>query len=154
MKRCRNGVRKLGPDELPSEAFLATFKEAGIVVLGLLKEQRERAKLKPGNGAPAIDDATFEKQLGELVRQTIVTMPKRELDELMRLRAIDVSAGDAQVTQAHDLRPVEQVEQVHQPTSSGPEQSGKANADSSAIVAPEDASTTPVDFLSELEKKP
>lgn len=56
-------------------------------VLDMLKEQRERAKLKPGKGAPIISDEEYATALRELVAEQVRTLPENELHELLAARA-------------------------------------------------------------------
>ncbi len=56
-------------------------------VLRLLAEQRERAKLKPGKGAPIISDEDYAVALRELVAEQVRTLPESELHELLAARA-------------------------------------------------------------------
>lgn len=79
--------------ELPDEAFLESFRVYGQVVSSLLKEQRERAKMTPKNGGHPVDEATFDAQMKELARATVLELPQGELDELLMLRRLDVTPG-------------------------------------------------------------
>lgn len=79
---------------LPDRDFRETFEQYSKVVLGLLKEQRERAKLIGKQGAPPVSDDVFDAQLGELARAAVLEMPKAELELLIRQRAIDVPVGE------------------------------------------------------------
>lgn len=62
-------------------------------VVDLLREQRERAKLKPL--APVLSDAEFETELRELALETLRTLPQEEFERLALARgAIDATAVD------------------------------------------------------------
>lgn len=56
------------------------------VVVALLKEQRERAKLVPKNGATPVSDEVFEAQLKELAIKALDEMPRSELEKLLAER--------------------------------------------------------------------
>ncbi len=75
------------PVIFPDQAQLMCIAEYNKGVLGLLKEQRERAKMGPKNGGPAISDEDFEKGLAELVAHAVRTMPETQLRELLADRA-------------------------------------------------------------------
>jgi hypothetical protein len=79
------------PDKDVREAFDVYSK----TILGLLKEQTARAKLKPGNGAPPVDDATFQRELAALAKEAVLSMPRSELEALLKQRPIDVEAPSA-----------------------------------------------------------
>lgn len=79
---------------IPGKDWTELFRWYSSSTLGLLKEQRERAKLGAGKGAPPVDDATFDAQITELVRAAVLEMPKAELEALLRMRAIDVPVGE------------------------------------------------------------
>lgn len=72
---------------LPDQGTLAVIAEYNKGILGLLKEQRERAKMGPKNGGPALSDEDFEKGLQDLVAHAVRTMPETQLRELLQERA-------------------------------------------------------------------
>ena len=53
-----------------------------------LREQRERAKMTPGKGAPAMDDATFAKKMRDLAQKAILEMSRNELAEVVSWRGL------------------------------------------------------------------
>ena len=81
---------------LPDADFRENWRWYQATILGLLKEQRERAKLTPKNGAPALSDEEYEAALREMIAETIRTMPAAELETLLEARKkpaiVDVSA--------------------------------------------------------------
>lgn len=80
---------------LPGEDWRETFRWYQSAVLGLLKEQRERAKLVKGAGAPPLNDDEYAAELELIEQQAVLEMPKERLEELLRRRgAIDVAVGD------------------------------------------------------------
>ncbi len=74
---------------IPDKEFRENAEWYSKSILGLLKEQRERAKLTPNNGGAPIDDETFELELADLARQTIREMPEAELAKLLAERVPD-----------------------------------------------------------------
>jgi hypothetical protein len=90
---------------LPGEDWRELFRWYQTATLGMLKEQRERAKLQAGKHKLPVDDATFDAQLHELARMAVLEMPKAELEALIRARAIDVAVPDASpITDTEDPR--------------------------------------------------
>lgn len=92
---------------IPDQEWRESAEWVSKTLLGLLKEQRERAKLRPGGGAAAVDDATFDAELKELARAAIAEMSDDELRLALAARtAIDVVLVDAEpvgvVTSPHD----------------------------------------------------
>lgn len=83
---------------LPDSDWRESYKLYGASLLGLLKEQRERAKLGAKTGAPPLTDEEYESSLRELVADTLRKMPQGELDELLAARKrVDV-IDQAEVT--------------------------------------------------------
>lgn len=80
---------------LPGEDWRELFRWYQSATLGLLKEQRERAKLGAGKGAPPVSDEVFEAEIRELAQAAVLEMPKAELEALLRMRAIDVPVHEA-----------------------------------------------------------
>lgn len=74
------------PEVMPDADVRFTFDMYTKAVLGLLKEQRERAKLAMSSDAPVISDLEFEKQLRELAKRTIAEMPEAELQAMLEER--------------------------------------------------------------------
>ncbi len=72
---------------LPDGEFRETWRWYQATILGLLKEQRERARLAPGKGAPIISDEDYAVALRELVAEQVRTLPENELHELLAARA-------------------------------------------------------------------
>jgi len=56
----------------------------------MLREQRERLKLQPAGGAPALTEAEYRAELEAMVRESVRTMPRAELDALLAERTGDV----------------------------------------------------------------
>lgn len=82
----------------PDQGQLMCIAEYNRGVLGLLREQRERAKMGAKTGAPPLDDEAFEKGVQELVAHAVRTMPEAQLRELLQDRArmgapLDVEVG-------------------------------------------------------------
>lgn len=75
---------------LPDEDFRRSWDLYERTIRCLLIEQRQRAILAPGKGGPPISDEEYERQLSKLARSTLLEMPKSELLDLLRERAIDV----------------------------------------------------------------
>lgn len=71
---------------LPDRDTRETFRIYAQTVLDLLKEQRERAKMAQGSGAPAISDADFEHGLRNLVEEQLKTMDLAELESIIAKR--------------------------------------------------------------------
>lgn len=72
---------------IPDQDFRETYRWYSSSVTNLLREQRERAKMGPKNGGPALSDEDFEKGLQDLVAHAIRTMPETQLRELLQERA-------------------------------------------------------------------
>lgn len=71
---------------IPDEAFRESYKLYSSTILGLLREQRERAKLTPKNGAPVITDEEYAAELRVLVAESVRSMPEDELRALLEAR--------------------------------------------------------------------
>lgn len=71
---------------LPDEMFRESYKLYASTLLGLLREQRERAKLTSKNGALPISDEDYQAGIRELVAESIRSMPEAELRELLAAR--------------------------------------------------------------------
>jgi hypothetical protein len=71
---------------LPDETLIASWNVWQSGILGLLKEQRERAKLTPKNGAAVLTDEEYQEALSDLVRQSLAAMPDDELEQLLAMR--------------------------------------------------------------------
>ncbi len=71
---------------LPDSEFRETWRWYQNALLGLLKEQRERAKLTPKNGAPALTDEEYEAAHREMVAESIRTMSDGELEAMLMER--------------------------------------------------------------------
>jgi hypothetical protein len=67
---------------LPSAEWIETFRYYQAAVLGLLKEQRERAKLKAGED---ITDAELQKQFREELAKALETFSPKEREYAMEL---------------------------------------------------------------------
>lgn len=79
---------------VPDKDWLENAEWYSKTMLGLLKEQRERARLAPKDGALAIDDATLEAELDALTIERIKTMPEEEFRKLLAERAIEVQPAE------------------------------------------------------------
>lgn len=76
---------------MPDKDWRETYDLYTKSVLGMLKEQRERAKLvAAGKGGLPLTDAEADAELAELVRDSIRSMPPDELRALLAERVIDV----------------------------------------------------------------
>jgi hypothetical protein len=73
---------KTNPKVLPTEEWIETFRYYQAAVLGLLKEQRERAKLKAGED---ITDAELQKQFREELAKALETFSPKEREYAMEL---------------------------------------------------------------------
>lgn len=82
---------KVGSGSLPDEDARESIKLYTQGMLGLLKEQRERAKLTPKTGAVILDEATFEAELRTLVATTIRSMPDAELRAMLQEREVQAT---------------------------------------------------------------
>ena len=71
---------------LPDGEFRENWRWYQTTILGLLKEQRERAKLTPKNGAPILTDEEYQAELRVLVAESVRSMPEDELRELLAAR--------------------------------------------------------------------
>lgn len=71
---------------LPDETLIASWNVWQSGTLGLLKEQRERAKLTPKNGAALLTDEEYQATLADLVRHSLQSMPDDELEQLLAMR--------------------------------------------------------------------
>lgn len=87
---------------IPDKDWLETADWYQKSMLGLLKEQRERAKMADGKGGLPIDDATFEAELAELAKQAVREMSTEELQRLLAERTVVHAAVVEQV----DTQPV------------------------------------------------
>ena len=86
---------------LPGEDFRESYRFYTTSVLGMLKEQRERAKLVKGAGAPPLNDDEYNAELELIEEQAVMEMSKERLEELLRKRG----AIDAQATEAGAIDP-------------------------------------------------
>lgn len=84
------------PIVFPGDAELACMVEYNKGILGLLKEQRERAKLGSKSGAPPVSDEEFERGVAEIVAASIRTMPEERLRELLQERARSSTSIDVE----------------------------------------------------------
>lgn len=76
---------------IPDHEFVQSADWCTRTMLGLLKEQRERAKFAVGTkGALPIDDETLEAELAELARTHVLELSDAELAKLIAERAIEV----------------------------------------------------------------
>ena len=73
-----------------SVSWLELAKWYGKTVTDMLREQRERLKLQPAGGAPALTEAEYRAELEAMVRESVRTMPRAELDALLAERTGDV----------------------------------------------------------------
>jgi hypothetical protein len=138
-------LRKFPEDAMPDEDWRENFRMYTVAVATLLKEQRERAKMVPGCGAPAMDDEAFDVEIRELARQAVFEMPKAELEVLIRKRAIDIS-GEPTILSAN---PPEA--KGYQPVQSGSSDGRQVRAEPGCILDESDAhrlSTEESDILS------
>ena len=88
---------------MPDRDWLETFDLYTRAVMGWAKEQRERAKLTPGKGGLALSDAEYETELAELAKETVLAMPRAELETLLAQRgAINIEPGPAEPPKAED----------------------------------------------------
>lgn len=71
---------------LPDGEFRENWRWYQTSILGLLKEQRERAKLTPKNGGAVLSDDEYQEALADLVRQSLAAMPDDELEQLLATR--------------------------------------------------------------------
>jgi hypothetical protein len=93
----------IGPDGgqimqpvMPDRDWRETYDLYQRSVLGMLKEQRERAKLVgAGKGGLPLSDAEADAELAELVKASIREMPAEELQALLAERVIDVAPAPA-----------------------------------------------------------
>lgn len=71
---------------IPDKDWLETADWYQKTMLGLLREQRERAKMAPGKGGLPVDDETFELELAQLAQDAVRAMPVEELQKLLAER--------------------------------------------------------------------
>jgi hypothetical protein len=74
------------PDDPPAGWVLWAADYEQRFVFSALKEQRERAKLTPKNGAALLSDEEYEAALGDLVRASLDKMSEAELEQLLAER--------------------------------------------------------------------
>lgn len=86
-KRLNYRMRLQGAHELPDQEWRETYELYAKIVLGLLREQRERAKLSPATGAPALSDEEFSRELAEFRRETVHSLSDEEIRAEVARRA-------------------------------------------------------------------
>lgn len=87
-KRLAYQIDRLDESLVPDQDWTRCLDSYGRIVLSLLREQRERAKLGATTGAPVIDDETFEEELKNLALTAIKQMPQAKLKELLAQRPV------------------------------------------------------------------
>jgi hypothetical protein len=85
-KRLMYRHRRMLADAVPDEDWRESYKLYRDAVLGLLKEQRERARLPPGSRPPTVSDEDFEREIKALAAQAVQELPQDELDRLLEDR--------------------------------------------------------------------
>lgn len=80
---------------VPTGDMMETFRWYQTALLGLLKEQRARAAMKPEH-KPAMSDLELEAELAAIADEAVRSMPLPELERLLGERkAIDVPVAPA-----------------------------------------------------------
>ena len=75
-------IEALPPAALPSEEWLNHAKFYGLNTLGLLKEQRERARIMVSPGAKQITDEQYQRELEQALDERIRNMPRETILEM------------------------------------------------------------------------
>ena len=79
-----------GGGPIPDEDWRLTMREYSTAVLGLLREQRERARMAHASfakgQAAVLTDQDYEAELASLAKEAIRMMPKSDLKALLKER--------------------------------------------------------------------
>lgn len=86
-RRLKNYIGKLGDHATPDEDTRETMRWYKDTVLGLLKEQRERARLAAAAGVPELSEPEYDKAIAALKREALLEMSDEEMAKLMAERA-------------------------------------------------------------------
>lgn len=71
---------------LPDEPFRESWKIYASTTLGLLREQRERAKLGAKTGAVVLSDEEMQAALEEMLEVELKAMPEEKLQRILAAR--------------------------------------------------------------------
>lgn len=86
-RRLKNYIGKLGDRATPDEDTRETLRWYKDTVLGLLKEQRERARLAAASGSQPLSDPEYNEAIAALKREALLEMSDDEMAKLMAERA-------------------------------------------------------------------
>ena len=86
--RLRNQIAALPDNVLPSEEWLEHAKWYQAGVFGLLKEQRERARLVMASGTQQLTDEQYEREMQEATAEMVAKMPREQLEQMLRERDV------------------------------------------------------------------
>lgn len=86
-RRLKNHIGKLDGRGVPDEGTRETLRWYKDAVLGLLKEERERARFAAASGLNEIPEAEHQEALDAFRRETMLEMSDEEMAKLVDERA-------------------------------------------------------------------